>query len=60
MDLNRFRIPLIPMTLQIQFVCRSKIELMNTIVQDRGESIYQTFLRLSRPLIIPKILNKNL
>jgi hypothetical protein len=60
MDLNRFLIPLTPMALQVQFVCRSKTELRSIIVRDRGERTYQAFLRSSRPLIIPKILNGNL
>jgi hypothetical protein len=41
MDLNRFPIPLILVALQVQYVCRSKIELRNTIVRDREECIYQ-------------------
>jgi hypothetical protein len=49
-----------PVALQVQFVYRSKIELWNTIIRDRGERIYQDFLRSSCPLIIPKILNGNL
>jgi hypothetical protein len=60
MDLNRFLIPLTPMALQVQFVCRSKTELRSIIVRDRGERTYQAFLRSSRPLIIHKILNGNL
>jgi hypothetical protein len=48
------------MALQVQFVCRSKTELKNTIVWDQGERTYQAFLRSLRPLIISKILNGNL
>jgi hypothetical protein len=44
MDLNRSPIPLILVALQIQFVCRSKTELINIIVRDRGERTYQAFL----------------
>jgi hypothetical protein len=32
MDMYSFPIPLVPVALQIQFVCRSKVELKNTIV----------------------------
>jgi hypothetical protein len=60
MDLNCFLISLTLVALQAPFVCRSKTELRNIIVRDRGERIYQTFLRSSHPLIIPKILNGNL
>jgi hypothetical protein len=60
MDLNRFPISLTLVALQVQFVYKSKTKLRNTIVRDRGERIYQVFLRSSRPLIIPKILNRNL
>jgi hypothetical protein len=60
MNLNRFHIQLMLVALQVQFQCRSKIELKNTIIRDQGERTYQAFLRSSRPLIIPKILNKNL
>jgi hypothetical protein len=60
MDLNRFLIPLRPVALWVQFVCRSKTKLRNTIVWDRGERTYQVFLRSLHPLIILKILNKNL
>ena len=60
MDLNCFPISLILVALQVQFVSRSKIEFINNIIQDRGEHIYQAFLRSSRLLIIPKILKGNL
>jgi hypothetical protein len=60
MDLNRFSIPLMPVALQVQFVYRSKTELMNIIVRDRGECKYQAFFRLSHVFIIPKIFNENL
>jgi hypothetical protein len=49
MNLNRFPIPLTPMALQTQFVCRSKTELKNTIVQDRGERTYQVFFDIITP-----------
>jgi hypothetical protein len=57
MDLNRFPISLTPVALQVQFVCRSKTELINTIVRDRGKRTYQAFLTSSGTLIISKILN---
>jgi hypothetical protein len=60
MDLKCFSISLMPMALQVQFVCRSKTELRNVIVRDRGERIYKKNLRSSFTLIIPKILNGNL
>jgi hypothetical protein len=60
MDLNRFPIPLMPVILQVWFVYKSKIELRNIIVRDRGERVYQVFLRSSRILINPKIFNGNL
>jgi hypothetical protein len=43
MDLNRFPISLMPMVLQVQFVCRSKTKLKNIIIRDRRERTYQTF-----------------
>jgi hypothetical protein len=59
MDFNYFPILPMPMALQVQFVYRSKTELRNIIVRDRGKHTYQVFLRSLRLLIISKILKDN-
>lgn len=60
MDLNRPPVPSVPVSLEVYFTCRSKTELRDIFIRERGEQQYQNFLRSSRPLVIPKVHRGNL
>ena len=57
MDLNRLPISTSPVTLEVKFLFRSKAELREIIIRERGEEFYLNFLRSSLPVVIPRVHN---
>ena len=60
MDHSRQSIPATPIALQVLFICKSKSDLRDVIVRTSSLQAYKSYLRSSRPIIIPKISNGNL
>lgn len=58
MDLNR--LPITPVSLEVFFACKSKTELRDVFIRERGEREYQNLLRSSRPLIVQRVLQGKL
>ena len=60
MDHSGQSIHAIPIAVQILFICKPKSDLRDVIVRTRGLQAYESCLRSSRPIVIPKLSNGNL
>ena len=60
MDHSRQSIPATLITLQVLFICKPKSDLRDVIVRTNSLKAYESCLRSSRPIVIPKLSNENL
>ena len=60
MDHSCQSIPATPIALQVMFICKPKSDLRDVIVRTSNLQTYESYLRSSRPIVIPKLSNGNL
>ena len=60
MDHSRQSIPATPIALQVLFHCKPKSDLRNIMVRTSSLQAYESYLKSSRPIVIPKLSNGNL